>query len=80
MINELTELYGKYAYMFRGDHYFYVWRLEFDGHVFKIYTAKNYGTSISIEESYNKVDSPALKKVCINFLTKLESELLKVKK
>lgn len=79
MKTELTTMFGKYLSTHRGEFLFYIWRLEFEGRIYRLYTANNYGTTISVEAEITEQDSPALAKDCIRFLTKLDSELEKIK-
>ena len=68
---ELTQLFGKHNTTFRGEFFFYVWIVEFDGEIFNIFTANGKGTCFVIAAKYEDDKS----KVCINFLRKME-ELL----
>ncbi len=76
MKSELTSLFGKHISTYRGEFLFYIWRLEFEGKIYRLYTANNYGTTISVEAEINDQDSPVLVKNCIRFLTKLDQELV----
>lgn len=73
--NELTEIFGKHNKCERNEFLNYVWLVESDGETFKIYTAKNKGTSFLIEAKYDEDKANA----CIKFLTKMET-LLKMEK
>ena len=73
--NELTELFGKHNTRFRGEYFYYVWIVEFDGEIFQIFTANGKGASISIVANYEDDKST----VCINFLRKLEEMLDSIK-
>ena len=69
---KLTQMFGKHNATFRGEFFFYVWVVEFEGETFNIYTASRKGTQFSIFAKYEENKS----KVCIKFLKKME-ELLK---
>jgi len=69
--DELTKIFGKHNTRFRGEFFYYVWIVEFEGEIFQIFTANGKGTSFSIVGKHNDNKS----KVCIDFLTKME-ELL----
>lgn len=69
---KLTQIFGKHNATFRGEFFFYVWVVEFEGETFNIYTASRKGTQFSIFAKYEENKS----KVCIKFLKKME-ELLK---
>ena len=68
---EFTQLFGKHNTRFRGEFFYYVWIVEFDGEIFNIFTANGKGTQFSIVAKYED-DKP---KVCINFLRKMEEML-----
>lgn len=69
--DKLTKIFGKHNTRYRGEFFYYVWIVEFEGEIFQIFTANGKGTIFSIvgKRSDNK------SRVCINFLTKME-ELL----
>jgi len=70
MRDGLTELFGKHNQRFKGNHYYYVWVLEFNGNVFHLYTHKDRGTDIEIiHEHENKTE------ICLSFLTELDKLL-----
>jgi len=69
---ELTRIFGKHNTRYKGEFYYYIWILEFEGYVFEVYTAPVKGSSISILNTENK----DLAITCIRFLSKLE-DLLK---
>ena len=68
---ELTQIFGIHNTRFKGEFYYYVWIVEFDGEIFQIFTANGKGTQFEIEAKYEYDKS----NVCINFLRKIE-ELL----
>ena len=68
---ELTQIFGKHNTRFKGEFFYYVWIVEFEGEIFQIFTANGKGTQFSIVRKYGDDKS----KVCINFLRKME-ELL----
>lgn len=68
---ELTQIFGKHNTRFKGEFYYYVWIVEFDGELFEIFTADGKGTQFSIVAIHGDDKS----KVCITFLRKME-ELL----
>lgn len=74
----LTTLFGKHISTYKGEFFFYIWRLEFEGRIYRLYTANNYGTTISVEAEIPEQDSLELAKNCIRFLTKLDSELKQI--
>ncbi len=69
--NELTEIFGVHNTRFRGEYFYYVWIVEFDGEIFNIFTANGKGVQFSIDAK----DEDDKSKVCISFLRKME-ELL----
>lgn len=71
MKNNLTELFGKHNQRFKGNHYYYVWVLEFNGEVFHLYTHKDRGTDIEIIAQFGKSKTNE----CIAFLTELDKLL-----
>jgi len=68
---ELTQIFGKHNTRFKGEFYYYVWIVEFEGEIFQIFTANGKGTQFSILAKYEDDKS----NVCINFLRKM-GELL----
>ena len=68
---ELTQIFGKHNTRFKGEFFYYVWIVEFNGEIFQIFTANRKGTQFSINGKNEDYKS----KVCINFLKKME-ELL----
>lgn len=69
--DELTKLFGKHNTRFKGEFYYYVWIVLFEGEKFEIYTANGKGTQFEINAKFDDKKS----KECINFLRKME-ELL----
>lgn len=67
----LTQIFGKNNTRFRGEFFYYVWIVEFDGEIFQIFTANGKGTQFSIVGKASDDKS----KVCINFLRKMEDLL-----
>ena len=72
--NELTKIYGKHTRRFRGEFYYYVWDVEFNGEKFSIYTANNKGTSIEIDAEPNKDKVSVIKE----FLNQLDNQIQKL--
>jgi len=71
---ELTQIFGKHNTRFKGEFFYYVWIVEFDGEIFQIFTANGKGTQFAIVGKYEDDKS----KVCINFLRKMEEILSSV--
>lgn len=72
---ELTQLFGKHNTTFRGEFFYYVWIVEFDGETFNIFTANRKGTQFSIVAKYDENNLKSKTRVCINFLRKIEKML-----
>lgn len=68
---ELTELFGPHNTRFKGEFFYYVWIVQFNGEIFQIYTANGKGTQFAIVGQYEDDKS----EICIAFLSKME-ELL----
>jgi len=74
MKKQLTEEFGKHLKTFRGEFFYYIWSLNFEGENFIIYTANRKGTSIYISNCEFSDDKS---QVIIRFLSKLDEMLLK---
>lgn len=74
--DELTQLFGKNNTRFKGEYFYYVWIVEFEGEIFQIFTDKSKGTQYCIVANYEDDKS----KVCINFLRKIEEMFDSLKK
>ncbi len=64
---ELTQIFGEHNARFKGEFFYYVWIVEFEGEIFQVFTANGKGTQFSIVGKYEDDKS----KVCINFLRKM---------
>lgn len=71
----LTQLFGKHNTTFRGEFFYYVWIVEFEGNIFEICTSNHKGTQFQIVEKQDEDKS----KVIIRFLRKMEELLDSVK-
>lgn len=69
---ELTQIFGKHNTIFKGEFFYYVWIIEFEGEIFQIFTAKGKGTQFSIVGKYG--DDKSM--VCMGFLGKMEELLI----
>ena len=74
--NELTDIFGKHNARYRGEFFYYVWNLEFDGDTFCIFTANGKGTTFNIHA--NREENKSEK--CINFLRKMDELLITINK
>jgi len=72
MKKEMTQIFGKHNTTFKGEFFYYVWIVEFEGEIFNIATANGKGTQFSVVVRGIDDDKS---KLCINFLRKIE-ELL----
>jgi len=72
---KLAQLFGEHNTRYRGNYFYYVWVVEFDGEIFNIFTAKGRGMEFSIVAKYDSKKRDEKSRVCINFLRKME-ELL----
>lgn len=70
--NELTEIFGKYNTRYKGEFYFYVWVVEFEGEIFNIFTDNRKGTYFEIVANYGDNKSA----VCKRFLRKIEQLII----
>lgn len=66
---ELTSIFGKNNRRFRGEFFYYVWDVEFEGEKYTIYTHSEKGTCIEIEAGLEEEKSEEIKK----FLKYLEA-------
>ena len=72
MKDELKEIFGKQlTTVFNGEFKFWLWVFNFEGEVFRVYTANVKGTCISIEANYGEDKG----KVCRHFLHMLDKKL-----
>jgi hypothetical protein len=72
---ELTEIFGEHNTRFRGEFFYYVWIVEFEGETFSIFTASGKGTQFSILAKYEEDKSG----VCEKFLKEMEMLLKNLK-
>jgi hypothetical protein len=66
-----TRVFGKRHGVFRGSHFFSVWDIEFRGYTFRVFTAKDHGTSYEIVTNLSLPKfrkDEKIGKICVAFL------------
>lgn len=71
-IDELNTEFGKYNTTFKGSEYKYkIWMVDFEGYQFDIFTAKGYGTQVSVNLTNEQIWSGEFDDMLIAFSDKL---------
>jgi hypothetical protein len=71
MIEELTIVFGKHNKCLRLVFMTKIWILEYKGFNFFVYTAKNKGTTIELQENYDDIRNGKHEDIIIEFLDQL---------